>query len=713
MTATLTQTPDAAFGDRPVSGGVGLRLTLSAGDSGALLARPIDPATDPLHVRFLVRFVGSQGGRVVPLRGLAGVAQAFAAIIDVDAASATLVADDSTPLLTAALPTPIAWHCIELLYDATGERVELLVNGRFVGSAGLPAGAPVVDAIEFGCAFRDAGLTGTIDLDELALATGPATAQIGPVVRRPTGAFADDPARWLVIYNLDDADSRSWAATFAAQRDVPHANLLGLSMPLDETIDEAGEAAIRAAIEGYLTNLGLGAQVVGLLFGHGVPGAVQRSDGVVEPLASRLQVPDGTPEWSANPLFAASDRPTAGSIGAWRLAARIDGPTLATSNALTNRALAVASTDPQATPPGKLWLDAVTTGTGRATLQEQMIDWSRSPAAGALRLAIERTEPTDPPTDVSFASIDDDAFFWGWRGSAVPSGFFGEPGGARAFALQLDDTIATAPTLRAAGAANWARAALDAGYAATAGTTDTLSISALPAAEAFFDALRRGWTLAEAWARATPMRHARQVLIGDPFMVVPLPTAGIDVIGPIDPLAAEPVAEPLARLRDGVDCLDVPASAQPGLNEARRFIVRRIDGRALPDGADRAVTIVGVVGGFALAPALPLWPDHAGWTPQRLDGGIRVIATWPTTFAAAGVQHVELEARSRDGQSSVVASVDVDAAARRVALTTQPAGERRYRLRVIGPSGAALVTPWSAWLAPLVAAPAPLTALEL
>ena len=52
-------------------------------------------------------------------------------------------------------------------------------------------------------------------------------------------AHANNPARWLVGFNLNDADSVAVAEQYRLRRGVPEANALGLDLPVEELITAA------------------------------------------------------------------------------------------------------------------------------------------------------------------------------------------------------------------------------------------------------------------------------------------------------------------------------------------------------------------------------------------------------------------------------------------------------------------------------------------
>lgn len=708
MTTTLLQTADAAFPDRPADGGVGLRVAMAPGDGGARLAYPLPHAMSTLHARFALRIEDAAGGKLMPLRGLAGDAAALELIVDPDANAVDARAGDAS--LATPLPASIPWPVVEVGYDLHAARLTLSVNGRLLAEAPLPPGSPAIDAVEFGAPFREAQCVGEVDLDELVLADAP----VGPVVRPPVGDHADDPARWLVLYRADDGDSLAWAADYRRRRGVPLANLLAVDAPHVETIDLSSALLIRDAVDAYLDATGLGGQVMGVLCGHGLPGCFIAADGSVEPLTGLLQAPDPAAPWQANPLFADDPgaRPASGGLGGARLAARIDGPTLADSVALTTRALAIEAQPLDTDGSASLWLDPVAPGDARRSVQDAMLQWASGLDAQALRLPIETAYPTDPPGEIGFNEVRGDAFYWGWAEPDPPEGFFADPPGRRVFAAHFDDTGATASNVRAAGGAGWARAALDAGYAAAAGTTDATTVSALPRVAPFFEALRRGWTLAEAWATATPLMRGRLVLVGDPLMRAPTPKAGFDVLR-ADLDAATPMLQLIARVGPEGTSLEAPEAMQPAGRPAR-FVVRRIDEQGTVDGVDRSVDVEAVGAGFAPAAAPALWPRSTGWAPTRREASVEVVCLWARRFADGDVASVDIEAEPADGEAAVVASVTPNPTDRIVSFDLpEPTEPTRYRpvARTVG--GATWAGPWSRRLRPAAPGDDPLTPLEV
>ena len=82
------------------------------------------------------------------------------------------------------------------------------------------------------------------------------------------------------------------------------------------------------------------------------------------------------------------------------------------------------------------------------------------------------------------------------------------------FCLQLDPGSVTGGTVRSGLESNWVEAAVGAGYVCAAGSSRVYSTGAVPYVRAFFEGLRRGWTLGEAWFVANPILGEGLFLLG-------------------------------------------------------------------------------------------------------------------------------------------------------------------------------------------------------
>jgi uncharacterized protein (TIGR03790 family) len=700
VSATLSQSTAAAFPDRPAGGsGAGLAMAMTAGADGQYVTIDLNVETSPMHTRVLLSPASAAGGSVTVVRGLDdGGNEVFR--VAFNAANATVTATLATgDTLTAALNPAFDWHCIELGIDADAGSAELWVNGVSGDDAGGAFDSLRTRTLWIGGVFKDYAATGTLYLDEWVVADQ----YIGPVVTTPTSEYGDDPARWLVVFNSESDDAFAWADHYRQARHVPYANLCGLALPSDETIDAAGFTALNDAIEAYLVANGLKQQVIGVLLGFGVPGYRLYSQwSALNAIPSMLHLAGSASGGAPNPLPAGDtiNRPNADNLGPFRLTARLDAPDLNSAKALVDRAVALSQQGVGDGSSCTIWLDPYTDAAPASYIQA-MADWAASVDRMKTHLPIMLSADTDPQQEVQFDAIHDDGFFWGWKQATPPAGFFAEPAGARVCCVQLDMQDGTATTLRNAQPTGWADGAVAAGYASAVGSCAVYSASSIPSVRLFFEALRRGWTLAEAWFVAQPWLRDNLFLVGDPLLTVPMPKDGWEVFGPLDRLEhLDPDAPNLATRASELTAA-LPTPLQPAIDQEAVYLVRRVDGAGRSEAGARSVRISRLANGPALAPNVPTWPDHSEWPVLVEDCVVKLTAAWEGPIASAGVKTVELIGQIDGGAVQVLATFSPTGLDRRL-VTQQPLPQQsaRYAWLARTADGAERQTPWSALITP-------------
>lgn len=684
---TLTQSTEAAFTDR--TAGAGLKVTMNPSGDGQYLQRDLNETRTRIHTRCMIRSQAA-GGNVTFLRGLdAAASETFRVVLDAVSGQIRLVLATGQSL-SGDPPAGLSWHAVEAGFDIDTGSAALWINGRLVDTITGDLTGMATRAMWIGAPFKGASTIGELHLDEWIIADQ----YIGPVRLDASSDFADDPARWLVVYNTASAESVEWAETYRASRGVPYANLLGLPLSLSETITEAQFTDLRDAITDYLTLNGLDGQVLGILCGHAVPGMYTRADGNAEAIAGQLHLTDGLTDAVSNSLAVSGEeaiiRPTAANLSSRRITARIDGPTLDDSLALTARSLAMNLGDGE---DAMIWLDPYgPSGPFYDLRKQEMLDWAAGLDSQRTRLPLRVSATGEPGDDVQFASMDRDAFFWGWEQSSAPAGFFGEPAGPRAFCHQLAFNFATAPTLRNPGDTSWAGAALAAGYAAAAGSTRSFTPSAIPLIRPFFEALRRGWTLGEAWFVACPLLRTGLMLVGDPLMTVAMPRAGWDVFGPFESWDQANFEQPIAMLRQSQRQITLNDDQKPADGQRGIYLVRHVDATGRREAGITHVTSER----FGM---LPAWPSAPGWSPVAQVDAWRIEARWANSFGAAGVVSVELIEQIQGEAAQPVETLSVSQRDAAVVFTrVVGASAARYRLQVTSIDGAVSAGPWSAWV---------------
>jgi hypothetical protein len=680
VAVSLTQAASAAYPDDGPEG-MGVRAEFGEGNAGRRLSLALPAGAQAVYGRVAVAGGGMASGRATLMRCQDASGRPLAWL--------TLDSDRSVRLETAeasssAVPLPaLAWASLEMGLDPVGGVARLYIDGVSRGTASLPVGAESA-SIEVGVMDGRAA-TGGLALDDWVVADGP----IGPPVREPAEPHAGDPARWLVLYRADQAESVAWADRYRLARGVPLGNLLGLTTADAESVDAAEVDALRQAIRDRLAHGPLGSRVVGVLLGPGLPGLI--NDGAaVWPVAACIETDDAAGVLAINPLGGgAPARPTAEALAGRRIVARIDGDA-DLAHAVLDRSLDRSSrrlgggdtlarlyVDPYGLPITD-WLHTTT-----------LAAWAESPDARRLRLSIDVTTADDR----SFDRLEHDAFYLGYASGSPGGQFFGEAE-ERVVFVQPDATQSVQQTLRSGRGAHWPGAALDAGYAATITATSTYTPEAVPDASRFFEALWRGWTLGEAWGVCRPTLGTPLHLVGDPLMTVRFPSGGYRLYGPGRGVADALGRPPLAELPAG----SAEASLDAGLLEPGVYVVTAVDAEMRENAAASAIRVEDAGGGLLEPPRRPVWPRRSGWR-WSADHAARLAYEQP--LRTLSLRSIVLEAEDAASAITTVGEVSVESssAGGAVALGASD-GARRFRWRVVGWSGQAIVTPWSAWRMP-------------
>jgi hypothetical protein len=400
----------------------------------------------------------------------------------------------------------------------------------------------------------------------------------------------------------------------------------------------------------------------------------------------------------SNPLAVsgALQRPNMTNLVGLRITARIDGPTLTDAQALITRASALMDQGLGDGSTSTIWLDPYTTpGSLTDPRIEAMVDWSQSLDRMRTRLPLQLSAETDPQQEVQFSSIQDDGFFWGWSQSQPPGGFFAQPAGTRVFCTQLYASGATGPTLRSSNPSDWVDTAISAGYTAAAGSSGIFSLSAFPSVGRFFDALRQGWTLGEAWFVAYPLTREGLFLVGDPLLTVALPSSGWDLFGPADRLESHQT-DPSLMLPPTASDATLDAALQPAEGTSATYLLRHVDTSGRTESAGRNLRVAVVNGQPALPVMPPVWPDADQW-PVRVEQGLAIpLIRWDRPMTAARVATVKLAAQIDGGQTQTLETLtpqplQCDARFERA----MPAQSIRFRFEIASLDGAVYYTSWS------------------
>lgn len=345
-------------------------------------------------------------------------------------------------------------------------------------------------------------------------------------------ATPSDPNSWVVLYNVNDANSVEWVNFYASRYDIPAINLLGLDTTTVERISGTGAldtvlAEIVTPIQDHLaSNPDLAERACGILVGYRVPGIYGTTPyggpGGLS-IANLLQNLDTTAK-QANPDcdgFASEIPPplTKSALGEDRFVVGwMDAPNLETAKWMTLKAEVISSPlfcmpddqyvyydpcDPHLYPTWWRWLEDIADPVkGRNYDKYAELPW----------MLFDADVDAAPGDAFRFGTHDVDT----WNDGRLHDG----PAGARILAYNLNSWGAT--TLRGINSQNgrYVPNAIDAGYAAAIGSTGEPGSLIAPYPWILLGVLRDGRTLAEAMYLSNPNDNWTWACVGDPLLRV-------------------------------------------------------------------------------------------------------------------------------------------------------------------------------------------------
>jgi uncharacterized protein (TIGR03790 family) len=352
----------------------------------------------------------------------------------------------------------------------------------------------------------------------------------------PEQRTADMPDSWLVLYNLNNPDSISWAVWYQQQRAIPESNMVGLAASLDEHLPD--KASAQAQIIGPIRDLldndpALESKIMGILVGYGLPGHYATPltgppGGYSIPDALEDMYDDDLPPGPMgtyggqqgyndhdNPQFRGYMLPPEGRpTKAWMephryMVARIDAPTLELAMALTLRAKVIESAG-HYIHGEYFWFDYKD-----PVLPNGKWQW--------LKRAVEKPELSEIPWmefDEDTQQTPNDAMRFGthdvdgWNDGRL----YGPMPGSRILAFDYDSWGATTVRSTTADGARFVPNAIAAGYAAAIGATGEPCCCLGPCPETIIAGLREGWTLGESFHISDTYDDWMWTIVGDPFL---------------------------------------------------------------------------------------------------------------------------------------------------------------------------------------------------
>jgi uncharacterized protein (TIGR03790 family) len=358
-------------------------------------------------------------------------------------------------------------------------------------------------------------------------------AQVAPVDRT-----AGRPDSWLVLYNANSTESVVWADWYLRQWNIPAENALGLDLSTDaeRILQDVFLNEIFYPVRDYLaTSPDVDAKIMGILVGYRVPGNFYvdathpfMQGGGGWSVSNNLQdLTSATwhKRFNVHHFIAYVDpdqqRLTKATLTpGFYMTARIDAPTLAEAQALTERAQRFTRAVYPLPDSDRLYYDYEDIGAPGGD------QWP------ALRAAVESALLNDPPERFPWLAYESEITptpdcamqfsyyrLTGW--DTVVWG--GTPAGTRILAYAVNSFGAT--TVRST-TAHYGRfvpnALFNGGFAAAIGATAEPFMNNQPDPSTLVWCLAEGWTMGEAVFRAGEYHNYMWELVGDPLLRVRL-----------------------------------------------------------------------------------------------------------------------------------------------------------------------------------------------
>jgi len=358
----------------------------------------------------------------------------------------------------------------------------------------------------------------------------------------PDQRTADMPDSWLVLYNLNHADSVAWKDWYLDQWDIPAEHALGLDADpnLERIHKDDFRDDIFLPVRAYLDgNPDVAARIMGILVGYRVPGNFYQDPNTPTlqggggwSVACKLQdldpnnlddVRTANPHYFSARLGPLADRLTKATLAAdTYLTARIDAPTLDDAKALTLRAQAIRSATDALPSAERLYYDYLDVGAAGGD------EW------GTLRLTVQDPNFNDPPWRFPWQAFESDGAgeeptpncalrfcyyrLTGWD----QADWSGTPAGTRILGFARNSWGATTVRSTTDHDARYVPNALvNGGFAAAIGATAEPTTTASPKPSTIVWCLAEGRTTAEAFFHSNYYAAWMWELVGDPLLFVP------------------------------------------------------------------------------------------------------------------------------------------------------------------------------------------------
>ena len=423
-----------------------------------------------------------------------------------------------TRTVSYTIPQLDRWYHVAAYFkhDNGAGALSLYVDGVLQGSYTSQTADPdAVSEFRIGCSYKPTTASGDYYFDEVKIGDSYADVESYGDVSSSTAELSADQI--LVVYRSDDTDSRDWAEDYQSERGGPLRNLLAVPCSTTEVLADYAtfQTEVETPISDWMAlNTNAAANIACMILGPNVPGGFTYSGANYSATSRLSDIGQAFSGPVSNPFYNPStiSRLSRSTLNGYYLCSRIDAYDVSMAKSITDRAQVVESLSEIS---DDIILD---TDHGVASYQTELRGFRDSVNRQLLRVDMQDVDyPFDP-------TIQDEAFFFGGDDVDSDAGFGGVGDGVFAYSGHDDCAATIRDDHNDIGGLIYSI-----GYAAAGGLVDDPGSDGYLSPKPFFDGLRLGLSVAEAFLIADPYISGQQVLVADPLMTAPIPKAGYNV----------------------------------------------------------------------------------------------------------------------------------------------------------------------------------------
>ena len=352
---------------------------------------------------------------------------------------------------------------------------------------------------------------------------------------------------FIVIYNLNDPDSKEFAEYYADRHNMDTGNpsnfvssidpsgigwekagqLVGVNCSENEILENENIfnnevlTPIREALS-FNPSAGINDNTIwGIVLGYNVPGGFYNEGDIISSTSRLSRINYSFEKKIKNRLYNRSifQRFNEDDTEFTLIVSRIDAPNLNIAKRIVDNGKIA---DTQSIANGIFYIDPYSDKIGKqAEIYTQKLLEFQSDVLPKLNLDSWSTTFMDPYIDVIIPHVKDDSFTWSWFSDRANSTFFQDYNSIRIFFYNAD--YDGAETIRDNNGKMWPFLSLDSNYSSSAGAMSNPTIEGFLNPTAFFKSLLNGGTLGESYIYSLPFLNWAVTLFGDPLTTITFP----------------------------------------------------------------------------------------------------------------------------------------------------------------------------------------------